>query len=152
MTVELDEQAPFVIVHFKIALVPTGTPDTADVGDNGLAIVAVPLKTLHVPTPNNAVFPANVKDPELQFDWAGPATATVTGLSFVNVTVELDEQDPLVIVHFKTALVPTGTPVTADVDNDGLEIIAVPLKTLHVPRPTNAVFPANVKDPELQFD
>ena len=56
-----------MIVHFKTALVPTGTPDTADVGDNGLAIVAVPLKTLHVPTPTNAVFPAKVKDPELQF-------------------------------------------------------------------------------------
>ena len=56
-----------MIVHFKTALVPTGTPDTADVGDNGVVIAAVPLNTLHVPTPTNAVFPAKVKDPELQF-------------------------------------------------------------------------------------
>ena len=65
--------------------------------------------------------------------------------------VELDEQDPLVMVHVKTALVPTGTPITVEVDNDGLEIAAVPLKTLHVPTPDRAVLPANVKDPELQF-
>ena len=67
MTVELDEQDPLVIVHFKTALVPTGTPVTDDVGDNGVVIAAVPLNTLHVPTPTNAVFPAKVKDPELQF-------------------------------------------------------------------------------------
>ena len=68
MTVELDEQDPLVIVHFKTALVPTGTPATDDVGDNGLAIVAVPLNTLHVPTPTVGVLPANMKVPELQWD------------------------------------------------------------------------------------
>ena len=151
MTIELDEQDPLVIVHCKTAFVPTGTPVTVDVGDEGLEIVAVPLNTIHVPTPTNAVFPANVKDPELQFDWAGPADATVTDISFVNVTVELDVQVPLVIVHFKTALVPTGTPVTVDVANDGLPIVAVPLKTVHVPTPITAVLPAKVNDPELQF-
>ena len=78
--------------------------------------------------------------------------ATVTGLSFVIVTVELDEQDPLVIVQVKTALVPTGTPVTADVADDKLAIEAVPLNTLHVPTPTVGALPANVKDPELQLD
>jgi hypothetical protein len=125
---------------------------TAEVGDDKLAIVAVPLKTLHVPTPTDAVFPAKVKDPELQFDCAGPADATVTELSFVNVTVELDEQDPLVIVQVKTALVPTGTPDIVDIADDGLAIVAVPLKTVHKPVPTDGVFPANVKEPELQFD
>ena len=145
-------QDPLVIVHFKTVLVPAGTPVTVDVGDDGLEIVAVPLNTLHAPTPTAAVFPANVKEPELQFVWAIPADATVTGVSFVKVTVELDVQDPLVIVHFKTALVPTGTPVTVDIGDDGLEIAAAPLKTLHVPTPDTAVLAANVKDPELQFD
>ena len=93
-----------------------------------------------------------MKVPELQFVWATPATDTVAGLSFVNVTVELDAQDPFVIVHFKTALVPTGTPDTADIGDDGLAIEAVPLKTLHTPTPDTAVFPANVKEPELQLD
>ena len=152
MTVELEEQDPFVIVHFKTALVPTGTPVTVDVGDDGLEIVAIPLTTLHVPTPTNAVFPTNVKEPELQFDCAGPAAATVTGLSFVNVTVELDEQDPLVTVQVKTALVPTGTPDTADIGDDGLAIEAVPLRTVHNPVPIAGTFPANVKEPELQLD
>ena len=41
---------------------------TAEVGDDRLEIIAVPLKTLHTPTPDTAVFPANVKEPELQFD------------------------------------------------------------------------------------
>ena len=67
------------------------------------------------------------------------------------MTNELEEQDPLVIVQVKTALDPAGTPVTADVGDDVLAIVATPLKTVHVPTPTNAVFPANVKDPELQF-
>ena len=141
-----------MIVHFKTVLVPAGTPVTVDVGDDGLEIVAIPLTTLHVPTPTNAVFPTNVKEPELQFDCAGPAAATVTGLSFVNVTVELDEQDPLVTVQVKTALVPKGTPETVDIADDGLAIEAVPLKTVHKPVPTDGALPANVKFPELQFD
>ncbi len=152
MTVELDVHAPFVIVHFKTALVPTGTPDTTDVADDKLEIVAVPLKTVHKPVPTDGVLPANVKEPELQFDWAGPATAIVTELSFVNVTVELDEQVPLVIVQVKTALVPKGTPETVDIADDGLAIEAVPLKTLHNPVPITGTFPANVKETALQMD
>ena len=74
-----------------------------------------------------------------------------TWLSFVNVTVELDVQDPLVMFQVKTALVPTGTPDTADVDDDGLEIVTVPLVTVHKPTPIVGVLPANVKVPELQF-
>ena len=153
MTVELDMQDPLVMFQVKTALVPTGTPDTSDVGDDGLEIVAVPLATLQTPRPTNGVFPANVKNPELQFVWAGPAKATVTGLSFVNVTDELEVgHDPSVIIQIKTALVPTGTPVTADVGDDGIAIVAVPLNTVHKPVPTDGVLPAKVKFPELQFD
>ena len=61
-------QVPLVIVQVKTALVPKGTPETVDIADDGLAIEAVPLKTVHTPTPDTAVFPANVKEPELQFD------------------------------------------------------------------------------------
>jgi hypothetical protein len=56
------------MVQVKTALVPAGIADTADIGEDGFAIEATPLKTLHVPAPTNAVFPANVKEPELQFD------------------------------------------------------------------------------------
>ena len=66
-----------MIVHFKTALVPRGTPVTVEVDNDGLAIVAVPLKTLHNPEPTDGVLPANVKVPELQFVWAGPAFEVV---------------------------------------------------------------------------
>jgi hypothetical protein len=68
VTVELDEHDPLVIVQVKTALVPTGTPDTADIGDDVLAIEAVPLKTVHNPVPIAGTLPANVKEPELQLD------------------------------------------------------------------------------------
>ena len=68
MTVELDVQAPLEIVHFNTALDPAGTPDTVDVDDNALPIVAVPLNTVHKPVPTDGALPANVKFPELQFD------------------------------------------------------------------------------------
>ena len=56
------------MVQVKTALVPAGIADTVDAANDVFAIEAVPLKTLHVPTPTNAVFPANVKEPELQLD------------------------------------------------------------------------------------
>ena len=141
-----------MIVHVKTAIVPTGTPVTADVGSEGLVITAVPLKTLHTPVPTNAVLPANVKVPKLQIDWGVPAFETVVRELFVNVTVVAEVQAPFVIVQVKTALVPTGTPVTADTSDVGTAITAVPLETVQNPVPTAAVLPANVKFPELQFD
>lgn len=54
------------MVHRRVALVPTGTPVTVDVADEGVVIVAVPLTTLQTPVPVVAALPARVKDPLLQ--------------------------------------------------------------------------------------
>jgi hypothetical protein len=43
------------------------------------------------------------------------------------------------------------TPVTPDVAEDGVVIVAVPLTTLHAPVPEVAVLPASVKDVLLQL-
>jgi hypothetical protein len=64
---KLAVQGLLLIVQRKVALVPTGTPVTVDVGDEASVIVAVPDSTVHVPVPEVAVLPASVKDPLLHF-------------------------------------------------------------------------------------
>jgi len=54
-------------------------------------------------------------------------------------------QVPLTMVQRNTAGVPVGTPVTVDVSEFGLVIVAVPLIKVHVPTPTDAALPAKVK-------
>ena len=68
ITSSVDVQAPFVIVHLSVALVPTGTPVIVEVGDEGVVIVAVPVTTLHAPVPVTGALPASVKFPLLHFD------------------------------------------------------------------------------------
>ncbi len=84
-------QGGFVTVHLNVTLVPAGTPVTPEVGDDGFAIVAVPLTTVHVPVPAAGVFPARVKFPLLQFDWSGPAFA-VGGCVTSTVTFDVAVQ------------------------------------------------------------
>jgi hypothetical protein len=146
ITSSVDMQAPFVIVHLKVGLVPAGTPVTPEVGKEGVVIVAVPLTTLHTPVPIEGGLPARVKLLLLQLTWSVPAFAVVGVALFVNTTSSVDGVQGLFeIVHLKVALVPTGTPVTPDVGEDGVVIVAVPLTTLHAPVPTVAVLPASVK-------
>ena len=66
ITSSVDVQAPFVIVHLSVALVPTGTPVTVEVLDVGVVMVAVPLTTVHAPVPVTGALPASVKFPLLQ--------------------------------------------------------------------------------------
>jgi len=54
-------QVPLTMVQRNTAGVPVGTPVTVDVAKFGLMIVAVPLCTVHVPTPIDGVLPAKVK-------------------------------------------------------------------------------------------
>ena len=68
ITSSVDVQAPFVIVHLSVALVPTGTPVTVEVGDEGVVMVAVPVTTVHKPVPITGALPASVKLELLQFD------------------------------------------------------------------------------------
>jgi hypothetical protein len=148
-TVSEDEQVPFVTVQRRVALVPAGTPVTPDVGEDGVVIVAVPLTTLHAPVPVDGELPANVKEPLLHCSCPRPASAVVACASFVKTTESADEQVPFVIVHFKVADDPAGTPVTPDVAEDGVVIVAVPLVTDHTPVPEVAPLPASVKAPLL---
>jgi hypothetical protein len=150
-TSSVDVHVPLVIVHLSVALVPTGTPVTVEVADDGVVIVAVPLTTLHTPVPVEAAFPASVKDPLLQFARSVPAAAIVAAASFVNTMVSAVEQVPFVIVHASVAEVPAVKPVTPEVGEDGVVIVAVPLTTLHTPVPVVAVLPARVKDALSQF-
>ena len=53
--------APLVIVQRNVALVPTGTPVTPEVGEVFAVILAVPETTVHCPDPTVAVFPDKVK-------------------------------------------------------------------------------------------
>ena len=70
---------------------------------------------------------------------------------FVNTTSSVEVQAPLVIVHLNVALVPTGTPVTPEVLEVGLEIVAVPLTTVHEPVPVVGLLAAIVKLPLLHL-
>ena len=72
-----------------------------------------------------------------------------TSRSFVNDTVADELHVPFVIVQRNTAVVPAGTPVTVDVGEDGVVIVAVPLTSVHKPVPGEGLFPARVNDPVL---
>ncbi len=57
----------------------------------------------------------------------------------------------MVMVQRKVAGVPAVTPVTPEVGEEGVVIVAVPLTTLHKPVPEVAVLPASVKEVLLQL-
>jgi len=71
--------------------------------------------------------------------------AGVGAASLVSVTSSKVLQVPLTIVQRNTAGVLASTPVTVDVSEFGLMIVAVPLIKVHVPVPTDAALPAKVK-------
>ena len=71
--------------------------------------------------------------------------AAVGAASLVSVTSSKVLQAPLTMVQRNTAGVPVGTPVTVDVEEPGVVIVAMPLIKVHVPTPTDGVLPAKVK-------
>ena len=77
ITSSADEQAPFVIVHLSVALVPAAKFVTVDVAVPGFVMVAEPEATDHNPVPIVGTFPFSVKLLLLQFDWSVPALAVV---------------------------------------------------------------------------
>ena len=76
---------------------------------------------------------------------------TVGRLLLVKTTSSVDVQVPLVVVQRSVALVPAGMPVTVEVADDGVVIVAVPLISVHRPVPVEGVFAASVKLPLLQL-
>jgi hypothetical protein len=118
---------------------------TAEFGELGVVIVAVPATTLQVPIPVVGLFPAKLVVVTLHKPWSGPALAAVGNASMVIVTSsDEDAHAPLLIVHLNVAVVPGTNPVTPDVSEDGVVIVAMPLTTVHTPLPTVAIFPASV--------
>ena len=144
-------QVPLVIVQRRVAEVPAVTPVTPEVAELGVVIVAEPLTKLQTPEPTLGVLPASVKELMLQFTRSVPADAGVTAASFVSTTSSVDEQVPLVVVQRRVALVPAGTPVTLEVAEEDVVIVAVPLTTVQVPEPVVGTLPARVKVPLLHW-
>jgi hypothetical protein len=64
----VDPQETVEMVQINVAVVPLGTPVTVVVGELGLVIPAVPLKTLHVPVPTAGVLAASVNDVPKHWD------------------------------------------------------------------------------------
>ena len=58
---------------------------------------------------------------------------------------------PFTIVHRKTAVVPTGRPITLEVAEWILVTVAIPLSTVQVPVPTLTRLPVRVKLPLLHW-
>ena len=135
-----------MIVHLKVALVPAVILVTAEVGDPGVAIVAVPDTTVQTPVPVVAMFPAKVKLSSAHWLISTPALAVVGCAWLVRTTLDwLAVQLPLEIVQVNVALFPAVMPVTVVVASEGLVIVAVPDVTVHRPVPFVGTFPAKVK-------
>ena len=71
-----DVHVPLLIVQVNVAVFPAVTV-TAEVADDGVEMVAVPLDKVHVPVPEVGVFPAKVKDELLHWLIAEPALEVV---------------------------------------------------------------------------
>jgi hypothetical protein len=127
-------QVPFVTVHVKV-FAPTTKPVTPDVDELGVVIVA-PEDVVHAPVPTVVVaFKLVVVTlhkfcTEPAFDCDGALTLMVT----FDVAAA---QAPFVTVHVKV-FAPTDKPVTPDVDELGVVIVA-PEDVVHAPVPTVVV-------------
>ena len=120
-------------------------------GEDGVVIVAVPETTDQVPVPTVGVLPARMVAVVSQRFWSDPALAVVGRSSTVISTSSVELMHvPFEIVHLKMTVSPKTSPVTPDVGDKGVVIVAVPDTNDHVPDPTAGVFPARVADVILQ--
>jgi methylaspartate ammonia-lyase len=143
-------QTPLATVHLKVAVSPITNPDTLDVGEFRLAIVAAPETTLHVPVPILGESAASVVVVTLQSCCSVPATDVEGGGVTVIVTFDWLMQFPFVILHLKTEAAPTVKLVTPELGEVGVVIEAVPDITDHWPVPIVGVLAANVAVVTLQ--
>ena len=60
------------------------------------------------------------------------------------VTSSVEVQDKFVVLHLNVTEVPTTIPVTVDVGEDGVVIVAIPDTTDQLPLPTVGVLPESV--------
>jgi hypothetical protein len=133
---------PLEIVQRK-TLAPVPRLVTGVLAEDGEMIVPVPEMSVHIPVPMTGVFAASVVT-ESQSVWSGPAAAVVGAGSRSIVTSSKEGgQVPFVIVQRNT-FVPTLSPVTPELGEVGETSVPVPETSVHVPVPTDGVFPARV--------
>src|SRR5688572_19352683 len=90
---------PLVMVHWNV-FVPMLNPDTVEVGEVGVAMVPVPLTSVHKPEPTVGVLPAKEVVNVLQRFWSGPAAEVLGGAYTIMLTWSVEGgHEPLVIVH-----------------------------------------------------
>jgi hypothetical protein len=143
ITSSLDAVQPLALIVHRSVLLPAPIPVTPEAGEEGFVIVAVPEINDHIPVPNEGVFPASVAV-EVQMSWSGPASAAVTFWALVIITSSVDGvQFPLLIVH-RSVFVPIPIPVTPEVGEEGVVMVAVPEITDQAPVPAAGIFPASV--------
>jgi hypothetical protein len=137
--------APLDIVHLNVDEPPIVSPVTPVAGSEESVIVAVPETTLHAPVPIAGVFAANVVVVVLHKSWLSPASAA-SGFWPLSIVTSSKEsgQTPFDIVHCNTADEPATSPVTPDVGDVGLEMVAVPEETVHCPLPIAGLLPSRV--------
>ena len=80
-----------------------------------------------------------------------PALAETELVMLITISSEVEEHEPLEMVHLSVTLEPASKPVTCDVGELGETTVAVPVITLQVPVPTAGIFPASVLDVILQL-
>lgn len=140
----LTVQAPLLIVHRKVTLVPAVKPVNPVVALLLVVITPLPLTTLHAPMPVVGVLAVIVAVVTLHTDWSAPAEDAVGGAAISNCTSSiLTVHPPLLIVHLNVTVLPTVNPVTVVVGEFAVVIVHVPLNTLHKPVPLVAVLPVN---------
>ena len=135
-------QAPLLIVHLNVTLLPPAKPVRPVVALALEVITALPLCTLHAPVPVVGILAVTVPVLTLHTLWSLPADAAVGGAAIATLTSSVVAvHPPLLIVHRNATLPPTVIPVTVVVALVGVVIVHVPLCTLHNPVPVTAVLP-----------
>ena len=73
-----------------------------------------------------------------------PVMAEVDGSGLiVIITSSVELQGPFEIVHLKVTEVPATSPVTVEVEDEGVVIVAAPVTTVHAPVPVIGALPVS---------
>jgi hypothetical protein len=114
ITSELEEQAPFVIVHLKTLSLPFPTkpsPVIPELNAPGVVMVPLPLTKVHCPDPTVGLFPAKVVELVLQSVWGSPAFDSVGG-SFIVILFPLSL--PVAVGVVLTTLILYSVPANCE--------------------------------------
>jgi hypothetical protein len=137
-------QTPLLIVQAK-TVVPVESAVACAAGSFTKEKDAFPETTDQAPEPKEGVLAFNVVL-AVQIVCELPAIEAAGGRSCTIDTVDVETgQVPLEIVHTKL-FAPVLSPVTPLVDEEALEIVAVPVLTDQSPVPIIGVFPASVAE------